>query len=328
MKIDLHFTENSDGTIEYTPIAITDARYIYDELRDRLSDLRKKINAEQSLLDITPKENDVFKKVCLIKILMYKVDLKATENQFKSVKKWFDNHKLPYPGSPKDRLLEKKRRKRPEDYKSRKKKLNTNEDIFRFNGDFWTVRYKGKEKFIKHTKGMDYIAYLFRHQAQDIHSMELYQAITEGIPDTDTRMSKMSSKKIESDEGLSREDIEKYKMLTPEDLKTLENHRKQLETSRDKAMMENDSAKEAEISSELEKIENYIKKNTNKWGKPRDFPDRTEKMRISINKAIKTAKNNIDKVHKELFSHIDKYLETGTYNIYRPEIPIIWEQDN
>ena len=326
MKIDLHFTENSDGTIEFTPIDVDRARLIYRQLIERLSYLRKKIDAKQNLLDITPKENDVLKKDCLIKIIMYKADLEVTQNQFKSVKKWYDNHKLPYPGSHKDRL----KKDLLEDYKSRKKKkkLNTNEDIFRFNGDFWTVRYKGKEKFIKHTKGMDYIAYLFRHQAQDIHSMELYQAITEGIPDTDTRMSKMSSKKIESDEGLSKEDKEKYKMLTPEVLKTLENHRKQLETSRDKAMMENDSAKEAEISSELEKIENYIKKNTNKWGKPRDFPDRTEKMRISINKAIKTAKNNIDKVHKELFSHIDKYLETGTYNIYRPEIPIIWVQDN
>ena len=326
MKIDLHFTENSDGTIEFTPIDVDRARLIYRQLIERSFDLRKKIYQEQILLDITPKENEILLKGCLKNLIMFKADLEVTQNQFKSVKKWYDNHKLPYPGSHKDRL----KKDLLEDYKSRKKKkkLNTNEDIFRFNGDFWTVRYKGKEKLIKHTKGMDYIAYLFRHQAQDIHSMELYQAITEGIPDTDTRMSKMSSKKIESDEGLSKEDKEKYKMLTPEDLKTLENHRKQLETSRDKAMMENDSAKEAEISSELEKIENYIKKNTNKWGKPRDFPDRTEKMRISINKAIKTAKNNIDKVHKELFSHIDKYLETGTYNIYRPEIPIIWVQDN
>ena len=254
---------------------------------------------------------------------MYKADLEVTQNQFKSVKKWYDNHKLPYPGSHKDRL----KKDLLEDYISRKKKkLITNEDIFRFNGDFWTVRYKGKEKFIKHTKGMDYIAYLFRHQAQDIHSMELYQAITEGIPDTDTRMSKMSSKKIESDEGLSREDIEKYKMLTPEDLKTIENHRKQLETSRDKAMMENDIVRENEISIKLDKLNDYLSKCTYK-GKIRTTSGATERMRVSIYMAIKTAKKNIKKHHKKLFKHLDKFLTTGTFNSYSPDTPVSWVQD-
>ena len=37
-----YFSKNSDGTVEFTPIAVTDSRYIYDQLRDRLSDLRKK----------------------------------------------------------------------------------------------------------------------------------------------------------------------------------------------------------------------------------------------------------------------------------------------
>ena len=77
MTIERYFTENSDGTIEYTPKSITDARYIYDELRDCLSDLRKKINAEQSLLDLTPKENDVLKKDCLEKLKGYKVPVKV-----------------------------------------------------------------------------------------------------------------------------------------------------------------------------------------------------------------------------------------------------------
>ena len=89
-------TLHGEETIEYTPIDVSDARYIYDELRDSLSYLRKRINAEQSLLDITPKDNYALKKDCLIKIIMYKADLIATENQFKSVKKWFDKNNLPY----------------------------------------------------------------------------------------------------------------------------------------------------------------------------------------------------------------------------------------
>ena len=117
MKIERNFTENGEGTIEFTPIAVDHARLIYRQLIERLSYLRKKIDAKQNLLDITPKENDVLKKDCLIKILMYKADLEVTQNQFKSVKKWYDNHKLPYPGSHKDRL----KKEFLKDYISRKR---------------------------------------------------------------------------------------------------------------------------------------------------------------------------------------------------------------
>ena len=121
MKIERYFTENGEGTIEFTPIAVDHARLIYRQLIERLSYLRKKIDAEQNLLDITPKENDDLKKDCLEKLFMFKTGLGDVENQFQSVKRWFDKNKLPYPESPKDRLLEKKRRKRLEDYISRKR---------------------------------------------------------------------------------------------------------------------------------------------------------------------------------------------------------------
>jgi hypothetical protein len=119
MKINRNFTEKSDGIIEFTPIAEGDARIIYNYLRDHLSYLRKKINQEQNLLDITPKENENLLKGCLKNLIMFKADLEVTENKFESVKRWFDKNNLPYPGSHKDRLKI-KRRELLEDYISRK----------------------------------------------------------------------------------------------------------------------------------------------------------------------------------------------------------------
>ena len=122
MKIDLHFTENSDGTIEFTPIDVDRARLIYRQLIESLSYLRKKIDAKQNLFDITPKENDALKKDCLEKLIMFKVDLKVTEKQFKSVKMWYDNHKLPYPESPEDQLKKDEQRIILEEWISRRRK--------------------------------------------------------------------------------------------------------------------------------------------------------------------------------------------------------------
>ena len=122
MKIERYFTENGEGTIEFTPIAVDHARLVYRQLIERLSYLRKKIDAEQNLLDITPKENDDLKKDCLEKLFMFKTGLGDVENQFQSVKRWFDKNKLPYPESPEDQLKKDEQRIILEEWISRRRK--------------------------------------------------------------------------------------------------------------------------------------------------------------------------------------------------------------
>ena len=91
-------------------------------------------------------------------------------------------------------------------------------------------------------------------------------------------------------------------------------------------MMENDSICEEEISTKLDKYKDYISKSTYK-GKPKTVSDATERMRVSIYMAIKTAKNNIKKSHEELFKHLDNFITTGTFNSYIPDSPVSWFQD-
>jgi hypothetical protein len=102
MAIERHFTENSDGTIEFTPIAKDEARLIFRQLKESLSFYREKIKKEQNLLDITPKENEDLLKRYLKILIMSKVELLVIVNQFKSVKRWFDKNNLPYPDSSED----------------------------------------------------------------------------------------------------------------------------------------------------------------------------------------------------------------------------------
>ena len=122
MTIERYFTENGEGTIEFTPIDVDHARLIYRQLIERLSYLRKKIDAKQNLLDITPKENDDLKKDCLEKLFMFKTGLGDVENQFQSVKRWFDKNKLPYPESPEDQLKKDEQRIILEEWISRRRK--------------------------------------------------------------------------------------------------------------------------------------------------------------------------------------------------------------
>mgnify|MGYP001223687700 CR=1 FL=1 len=118
MTIERYFTENSDGTIEFTPIAKDDARLTYRHLIEHLSNYREKIKEEQNLLDITPKENEDLLKGCLNNLIKYKVELRVVENQFESVKRWFDKNNLPYPGSSKDQKQKERQKEYLDEYKA------------------------------------------------------------------------------------------------------------------------------------------------------------------------------------------------------------------
>ena len=198
--------------------------------------------------------------------------------------------------------------------------------IFRNEGDTWAVKYNNELKNIKHTKGMDYIAFLLRHQGQKIHSMEMYQAMSGFIPNVDKRLSKASPERIESDEGLHVDGKDAFELVDQKDIDSVKNTIKQLEDEHPQAMMENDSVRENEISIKLDKLNDYLSKCTYK-GKIRTISDATERMRVSIYMAIKTAKNNIKKFHKELFKHLDKFITTGTSISYSPDSPVSWFQD-
>jgi len=205
-------------------------------------------------------------------------------------------------------------------------KKKQKENIFRDDGAIWTINFKDIEKTVKHTKGMDFIALLLRHQGQSLHSIKMYQMISGIVPDTDNRMSEASPERIESDEGLQIDGKDGFKLVDQKTIDAVKNKIKKLEIQYNQAMTENDSVRENEFIAELNKHKDYLSKCTYK-GKLKTVSDSTERMRISIYMAIKTAKNNIKKSHEELFNHLKKFITTGTFNSYSPDSPVSWFQD-
>ena len=206
------------------------------------------------------------------------------------------------------------------------RKIKKEENIFRHDGATWTVRYNGITKTIKHTKGMDYIAFLLRHQGQKIHSMKMYQAMSGFIPNVDERRSGTTGKRTLKDEGLQVGDKYTFPIVDRQTIDAVKNRIEQLKDEHEQAMIKNDSVRENEISIKLDKLNDYLSKCTYK-GKIRTISDATERMRQSIFRAITTVKKNIREHHKKLFKHLDKFITTGTYNSYSQDTPVSWVQD-
>lgn len=188
-------------------------------------------------------------------------------------------------------------------------------NVFRNEGDIWKVVFNGETKSIKHTKGMDYIAYLIRYNGNKIDCITLYQVFSAAVPDIDATMSKAPKERIESDQGLHKENESSIEITDEKTLEAVEKEISTLEGKLNDAMTQNDTIAECEISNKLEKLKDYVDKCIFK-GKIITNKGATEKIRQTIQHAIRRARININKHNPALATHLEKTVTTGMYCVY------------
>src|SRR5271169_6235298 len=55
--------------------------------------------------------------------------------------------------------------------------VRSQKGVFRKEGEYWTVGYRGKSFGLKDTKGLGYLAHLLRHPATEFHVLDLVGGI-------------------------------------------------------------------------------------------------------------------------------------------------------
>src|SRR5580704_13663478 len=60
--------------------------------------------------------------------------------------------------------------------------------VFRKEGEYWTVSYRGKSFRLKDTKGLGYLAHLLRHPAVEFHVLDLAGGIGSQRDDDETSL--------------------------------------------------------------------------------------------------------------------------------------------
>jgi hypothetical protein len=79
--------------------------------------------------------------------------------------------------------------------------------------------------------------------------------------------------------------------------------------------------------SNLEFIEDYLKKNTNIHGKSRKIPDRAEADRKAVSAAINRSRKSL-KEHRDLYTHFKSFIQAkGNSFRYLPDRQIYWKTD-
>jgi len=179
---------------------------------------------------------------------------------------------------------------------------------FRKEGDFWVVRFAGKQTVLKDTVGMTYIAELLAQPYKKVFAPDLLQAVS-GQPVSDHA----------GDAGELADDqaVEEAKRRYLE-----------LQEELDEANRNNDMAAQSRLEAEMEKILDYLKTVKGLGDRTRKGSDDADKIRRSITQAIGRVVKSLGEADKlpEASQHLSNALNTGLFMSYDPEEVLPWNE--
>jgi predicted ATPase/class 3 adenylate cyclase len=180
-------------------------------------------------------------------------------------------------------------------------------------GDYWALRFRGREARLKHIKGLGYLAVLLQHPGTDIHVFEIVAA-AEGAPPR--ARSAIAHREV----GLRADDAAGAGAALDAQAKAayrarINELREELEQARDWA----DGERAARAQEELDFIAQELARAVGLGGRDRPTASQAERARQNVGRAINNAVRRIVAALPELGAHLERAVQTGASCSYRPE---------
>jgi hypothetical protein len=191
------------------------------------------------------------------------------------------------------------------------------EHTFRREGEYWLVEFDGSSVRVRDTKGMHHLARLLSSPGRELHVLDLAGAAGPApdagaaAPGTDL-----------PSEGLG----DAGARLDP--LAKAEYRRRVEELRADIAEAEswNDPERAAQAREELEFLAQELSGAIGLGGRDRKAASSSERARLSVTRAIRSAMDRLRALDPALGAHLDATIRTGTYCVYTPDprAPVRW----
>lgn len=183
-------------------------------------------------------------------------------------------------------------------------------NVFRQEGEYWTVTYRGRTARLRDSKGLSCIARLLAQPRCDMHVRDLAEWHQRSdAPDGPGPL------RVESDLGaiLDARATAQYKARLAEARQELE-----------EATAAGDLGQAVRARHEVEAITEQLASAYGLGGRPRRAGDATERLRKAVTNQIRRALGRIATVHPDLGRHLTNALRTGFVCGYHPEHPVTW----
>ena len=184
---------------------------------------------------------------------------------------------------------------------------------FRKKGEYWSIRYRNETFFLRHTKGLAYIAWLLRHPAQEYHALTLVRAL-EG----DARIEEEDTAVRVVQDGLSirgtTDDL--GPALDAAAIAACKERIEDIMIEIEEADRNHDPERVARLREERDRILEQMEKDLG-WDRGTRSPE--QRARVNLTNQIRTAIKRIAEQDGELGGFLKTHIRTGLFFQYTGE---------
>jgi len=180
------------------------------------------------------------------------------------------------------------------------------DNVFRSEGEFWTVVFSGEIARLKDSKGLRDIAVLLSSPNREIAAVDLVSRDAGPV-------GRAVAGGGDAGEAVDERARAAYKRRIQD-----------LRDDIDQADADNDSARAAKARAELDALTEQLAAAYGLGGRARKVGDPAERARKAVTERIRDALARMAKEHPSLHRHLKASIKTGAFCSYAPERPVTW----
>src|SRR6266487_1436248 len=197
-------------------------------------------------------------------------------------------------------------------------------NVFRREGEYWTVCYDGLVVRVKDAKGLRHLARLLAHPGREFHVTDLEAADSQAA-----RAAPLGARSgAEGGELELRPDLGDAGELLDATAKAAYKARlEELQAELDEAEGFNDPVRAANARHEMDFLVGELARAVGLGGRDRRAASHAERARLNVTRAVRAAMANLARANPSLGRHLSSTIRTGRYCSYTPDLraPIAWE---
>ena len=191
-------------------------------------------------------------------------------------------------------------------------------NVFRRDGDYWTVIFDGHTVHVRDLKGMHYLARLLTDPGREFHVLDLVAAESGSVALADNGQTARLARSAPGDAG---------EMLDTQAKNAYRRRLAEIDDDIEQADAIGDGERAAQASSERDFLLRELSRAVGLGGRDRRAASASERARAGVTRAVRQAITRIADHHPQLGEHLNRTIRTGTYCAYMPvpHTPAGWE---
>src|SRR5215210_5109610 len=193
----------------------------------------------------------------------------------------------------------------------------TDLNMFRREGDYWSVSFEGRTVQVRDLKGIRYLARLLADPGRDLHVLDLVAAESGRLAGVESGPGAGVSPTGTGDAG---------EMLDARAKDAYRRRLTEIEDDIEQARALEDTEREMQADTERDFLVRELSRAVGLHGRDRRAASTSERARVSVTRAVRQAIVRVAEHHPELGQHLDRTIRTGKYCAYVPDpgAPAAW----